>query len=162
GSSSKVQLTIPAPSVHVPFAAVTDSRPALTGRVISTVTFAAAVPPLDTSIGTFALEPRVTTGTGLGSASAASTVGSGARQLAFAMCGCIWAMLQLEKRSLPLIEADIRNAPVSAAQAEPVSPSCGAPKLWPISCAATRLSKVRLRPYCVSPTPYSGRHSEPL
>jgi hypothetical protein len=32
---------------------------------------------------------------------------------------------------------DMMKAPATAPQAPPVSPSCGAPKLWPSSCAMT-------------------------
>ena len=57
--------------------------------------------------------------------------------------GVIWSKLQLEKVELPLMRAAMRKSVAEVeAQAPPASPSCGAPKVWPTSCAATSASKV--------------------
>ena len=103
----------------------------------------------------------------LPAASATSAVvTTGRMQVAARTWGSICVRLHCENWSLPFSCGAIRNVRgvvsqgLAGSPGSAVSPSCGAPKLWPISCAVT--SEVSVETPWLIDAPNRVRQSEPM
>src|SRR5262245_40844215 len=132
----KVHDALPPPLVHVAPVEVTEFsvRPVGIAAVTDTSVDASS-PVARTTNDAVNAVPIVACGAGVVTSSATSGGMYARRHDALFTVGVICAMLHAENWSLPLRRGAMRKVCGVLAHA-PVSPSCGALKLWPISCAA--------------------------